>query len=73
MPRVKGSIIAPGIAAVVLAVSVVAASESDASSDKTDAPGEDTSYSHFFQFGVRASLVGGYRMVFRYDESPLCT
>jgi len=38
-----------------------------------DEPGEaDRSYSHFMQAGLRASLVGGYRMVFRYDESPLC-
>ena len=63
----------PGIAAVVLAVSAAAATDTDASPDETDAPGDDTSYSHFFQFGVRAGLVGGYRMVFRYDESPLCT
>jgi hypothetical protein len=42
-------------------------------SAKLDEPGEpDRSYSHFMQFGLRASLVVGYRMVFRYDESPLC-
>ncbi len=73
MPGVKGLIMLRGVAAVVLGVSVATAANDEASPDKTDAPGEDTSYSHFFQFGVRASLVGGYRMVFRYDESPLCT
>jgi hypothetical protein len=25
------------------------------------------------QFGLRAGLVGGYNMIFRYDQSPLCT
>jgi hypothetical protein len=53
-----------------------AESEADAEQDdssKLDEPGEpDRSYSHFMQFGLRASLVGGYRMVFRYDDSPLC-
>jgi hypothetical protein len=37
-----------------------------------DPGAEDTSYSHFFQFGIRASLVIPYRMVFRYDSSPWC-
>ena len=36
------------------------------------APGEDDDFGHGGQFGVRAGLVGGYRMVFRYDESPYC-
>jgi hypothetical protein len=36
------------------------------------APGEEDQFGHGMQFGVRAGLVGGYRMVFRYDESPLC-
>jgi hypothetical protein len=36
------------------------------------APGEDDDFGHGMQFGVRAGLVGGYRMVFRYDESPFC-
>ncbi len=38
------------------------------------APGEgDKSYSHGGQFGLRAAIVGGYRMIFRYEQSPFCT
>lgn len=33
---------------------------------------KESAYGHGRQFGVRAGLVGGYRMVFRYDSSPLC-
>jgi len=29
-------------------------------------------YGHAGQFGLRAALVGGYRMVLRYDDSPFC-
>ena len=41
----------------------------------TEAPpakDEAPSYGHGRQFGVRGGLVGGYRMVFRYDKSPFC-
>jgi hypothetical protein len=37
------------------------------------APGEDDDFGHGGQFGLRVGLVGGYRMVFRYDESPYCS
>ncbi|MET0794827.1 MAG: hypothetical protein ABW061_25130 [Polyangiaceae bacterium] len=30
-------------------------------------------FGHKGQFGLRAGLVGGYNMIFRYDQSPLCT
>jgi hypothetical protein len=30
------------------------------------------SYGHAKQLGLRVALVGGYRMVLRYDESPWC-
>lgn len=33
---------------------------------------KEAAYGHGRQFGVRAGIVSGYRMVFRYDESPLC-
>jgi hypothetical protein len=29
-------------------------------------------YGHAGQFGLRAALVAGYRMVLRYDDSPFC-
>ena len=33
----------------------------------------DQKYGHAMQVGLRAGLVGGYRMIFRYDKSPYCT
>jgi hypothetical protein len=33
---------------------------------------DDPSFGHHFQFGLRAGLVGGYNMIFRYDQSPFC-
>jgi hypothetical protein len=54
-------------------------SESDASpnpakQDGADAKSEpeDDDLGHGGQFALRAALVLGYRMVFRYDDSPLC-
>jgi hypothetical protein len=44
--------------------------ESAKSGAKADAPKD--SFGHAFQFGLRAGLVGGYNMIFRYDRSPLC-
>ncbi|MBX3126693.1 MAG: hypothetical protein KF718_08240 [Polyangiaceae bacterium] len=39
-----------------------------------DGPGEeDRTFSHGGQFGLRAGVVGGYRMIFRYDQSPFCS
>lgn len=34
--------------------------------------GEDDTYGHGFQVGLRGGFLGGYKMVFRYDQSPLC-
>jgi hypothetical protein len=34
-------------------------------------PADDT-FGHGRQFGLRAGIVTGYRMVFRYDSSPFC-
>jgi hypothetical protein len=33
---------------------------------------EATDYGHGAQFGLRAAIVAGYRMVLRYDDSPFC-
>lgn len=33
---------------------------------------DDSNYGHFMQFGLRGGIVGGIRMVFRYDTSPRC-
>ena len=37
-----------------------------------DAQAADEQFGHGMQFGLRAALTGGYRMVFRYDKSPFC-
>lgn len=34
--------------------------------------GEDDTYGHGLQVGLRGAFLGGYKMVFRYDQSPLC-
>jgi hypothetical protein len=44
-------------------------------SDEEDKGGSevaDEDFGHGMQFGLRAGLTGGYRMVFRYDKSPFC-
>ena len=33
----------------------------------------DDAFGHAKQFGLRVGLVGGYNMIFRYDQSPLCS
>jgi len=46
-----------------------------AASEKTDATkaeANDTNYGHVGQFGLRAGLVVGYRMILRYSDSPFC-
>jgi hypothetical protein len=46
----------------------------------SDAPPPDpkpsagrNNFGHALQFGLRAGLLGGYDMVFRYNQSPYCT
>lgn len=36
------------------------------------AESKDERYGHALQFGLRAALTGGYRVIFRYDKSPFC-
>jgi hypothetical protein len=51
------------------------ASTSDEHSSPDDKGGSevaDEDFGHGMQFGLRAGLTGGYRMVFRYDKSPFC-
>lgn len=55
--------------------SELTASTSDEYSAKQDKGGEehaDEDFGHGMQFGLRAGLAGGYRMIFRYDKSPFC-
>jgi hypothetical protein len=52
-----------------------AAKEREGAPIADDAKGKepaDDQFGHGFQFGLRAGLVGGYRMIFRYDKSPFC-
>lgn len=43
-----------------------------AAEPKTDAKSEPETFGHGGQFGLRAGIVLGYRMVLRYDSSPYC-
>lgn len=50
-----------------------ASNEKPPKAEKEDAPKDaGPSYGHGHQFGLRVGLVGGYRMVLRYDKSPWC-
>jgi hypothetical protein len=49
-----------------------AQAESKADAKGETSSGADEDRGHRGQFGVRAGLVGGYRMVLRYDSSPYC-
>jgi hypothetical protein len=46
--------------------------ELDGAQDKGGSEVADEEFGHGMQFGLRAALTGGYRMVFRYDKSPFC-
>ncbi len=50
-----------------------AAADKDNDADKTKDADKDEDFGHGRQFGLRAGPVGGYRMVFRYDNTPYCT
>jgi opacity protein-like surface antigen len=63
--------------ALLLAASAPSAQETSEASEAAttaDAANEDDGrFGHRHQVGLRAGLVGGYRMIFRYDESPFCS
>jgi hypothetical protein len=42
------------------------------SEDKGGSEHADEQFGHGMQFGLRAGIAGGYRMIFRYDKSPFC-
>jgi hypothetical protein len=46
--------------------------EHSASEEKAGSEHADESFGHGMQFGLRAAVTGGYRMIFRYDKSPFC-
>jgi hypothetical protein len=65
---------APLVALLLLAAPGAAAPEtSEAEPEQKAAPAGEDHYGHRQQLGLRAGLVGGYRMIFRYDESPFCS
>ena len=39
---------------------------------KGGAAAKEDRFGHAMQFGLRAGLTGGYRVIFRYDKSPFC-
>lgn len=46
--------------------------EHSAPEEKAGSEHADESFGHGMQFGLRAGVTGGYRMIFRYDKSPFC-
>jgi hypothetical protein len=46
--------------------------EAEDSADQGPKQYADEKFGHRFQFGLRTGIVGGYRMIFRYDKSPFC-
>jgi hypothetical protein len=47
--------------------------ESETVPPRATDPAAPTEYGHGGQFGLRAALTAGYRMVLRYDDSSFCT
>lgn len=60
------------LALVLLAPAAGAADEKPKPAGEPARAEADDGFGHGMQFGLRAGVVGGYRMVFRYDESPFC-
>jgi len=46
--------------------------EHEAAASKGGTEPADDRFGHGLQFGLRAALTGGYRVIFRYDRSPYC-
>lgn len=65
------AIAALGISLFSLPVLAAPDDEAKPDDDAKQEPAED-SFGHGKQIGLRAGIVGGYRMVFRYDDSPFC-
>lgn len=49
-----------------------AADEYSKNEDSGGSEVADQKFGHGMQVGLRAGIVGGYRMIFRYDKSPYC-
>jgi len=47
-------------------------SEADAKASEDKPAKADTTFGHMGQFGLRAGVVAGYRMIIRYGSSPYC-
>src|SRR5690349_14484733 len=74
-PAAEPSAAAPPAEAPLLTASEREKSARDEYSSSAESGGSevaDEQYGHGMQFGLRADVVGGYRMVFRYDKSPFC-
>ena len=80
---VPGRRVCSGILAASLALGAARAASAEPVSSERDASPrdvageeattEDPRYVHALQVGVRAAVLGGYRMVLRYDDSPFCS
>jgi opacity protein-like surface antigen len=53
--------------------SAAEAEKSKKAEEEAEKEEADEDFGHMGQIGIRAGLVVGYRMIFRYDTSPYCT
>jgi hypothetical protein len=67
---VKSAIV--GILSLGLLLSATTAYAEEPDEESAKGKAEDDTFGHFGQFGLRAGLLTGYRMIFRYDTSPYC-
>jgi hypothetical protein len=61
-----------GLSTLLAAPALAAEPEGDAPNPPAKSEGAKDTFGHGFQFGLRAGLLGGYNMIFRYDHSPFC-
>ena len=61
-----------GLSTLLATPALAAEAEGEAAKSPAKADEAKDSFGHGFQFGLRAGLVGGYNMIFRYDHSPYC-
>jgi hypothetical protein len=61
-----------GLSCLLAAPAVAAEPDSAPPQPEAKSGSAKDSFGHGFQFGLRAGLVGGYNMIFRYDQSPIC-
>ena len=68
----RGFSVGFGLSLGILLVPGAARADGDDDAEPAKQSDADADFGHRGQFGIRAGLAGGYRMVLRYDSSPYC-